>query len=160
MPKNPLKITIVGIDNALSKFKKVGDKLAIEVDNEMEAVFIQMVTTAKSIFPSGNEYNQEKTKEYSDIRSSIRYKKLNNLSYQLMAGRSKSPMAAYIEFGTGRFFINYPGKEKEWQELARQYYINGKGYMKSSPYFYPTFKSYSVVLLSNLKRLFKRYEGL
>jgi len=77
-------------------------------------------------------------------------------SFTQMATTAKS----YIEFGTGRYFPNYPGKEKEWQDLARQYYKNGKGWMRPSPYFYPTVKSYFIILVNNLQRIFKKDERL
>jgi hypothetical protein len=69
-------------------------------------------------------------------------------------------MAAYIEFGTGRYFPQYPGKEKEWQDLAREFYVNGKGFMRPAPYLYPSVKSGLVSLLSNIKQIFARNERL
>lgn len=46
--------------------------------------------------------------------------------------------APYIEFGTGRFAADllstYP---TEWQDIAADFYENGKGTLMSYPYLYP-----------------------
>lgn len=160
MARSPLKITIKGVDETLSKLKAKGKDLTDDADMEMSATFVEMVTTAKSIFPNGNPDIKGQTQEYAAIRATIREKKLEPLNYQLIAGRADDDMPAYIEFGTGRYFPNYPGKEKEWQDLARQYYKNGKGWMRPSPYFYPTVKSYLIILVNRLERLFKKDERL
>lgn len=160
MARSPLTLKIKGIDETLNKLKAKGHDLIDDADNEMGAAFVQMSTTAKSIFPNGNPDIKGQTQQYAAIRSSIREKKLSPLNYQLIAGTGDDDMPAYIEFGTGRYFPNYPGKEKEWQDLARQYYKNGKGWMRPSPYFYPTVRSYFIILVSNLERLFKKNERL
>lgn len=160
MAKSPLTLRIKGIDETLNKLKDKGHDLVQDADNEMSAVFVQMSTTAKSIFPNGNPNIKDQTQQYAAIRASIRDKKVAPFKYQLIAGRGDDDMPAYIEFGTGRYFPNYPGKEKEWQDLARQYYKNGKGWMRPSPYFYPTVRSYFTILVSNLERLFKKDERL
>ena len=80
--------------------------------------------------------------------------------YQLSAGDPGDPMAAYIEFGTGKYFPQYPGKEAEWQALAREYYVNGTGWMRPAPYFYPSVTSGLVSLQSNIKQVLKRDERL
>lgn len=160
MAKGPLVLKIKGIDETLAKLKDKSEDLLNLADSEMAASFTQMATTAKSIFPNGNPAIKGETQVYSGIRASIRDKKIAPLTYQLIAGRGDDDMPAYIEFGTGRYFPNYPGKEKEWQDLARQYYKNGKGWMRPSPYFYPTVKSYFIILVNNLQRIFKKDERL
>lgn len=150
MARSPLNIRIEGIEETLSKLNKSYEKIKNEIDNEMAAGTQQIVLTAKSIFSADNP----------EIRASIRSEKVRDLSYELIAGRGDDPMAAYIEFGTGRYFPQYPGKEKEWQDLARQYYVNGKGWMRPAPYFYPSVTSGVVSLTSNIKQILNRDERL
>jgi hypothetical protein len=137
---------ITGVNKALSGVKSNYDKIINEIDREVNASVELMATNAKSAF----ELN------LPEIRNSIRAKKNAFLYYSLIAGRSNSPLAAYIEFGTGRYFSSYIGKEKEWQDLARNYYKNGKGKTPSHPYLYPSFKSGLVSLISNIKQVIKR----
>lgn len=138
--------TITGIDKALNGVKSNYDNIVNEIDAEMYASVELMATTAKAAFEL----------DLPEIRNSIRAKKNGFLNYSLIAGTGNSPLAAYIEFGTGPFFKQYPGKEKEWQELAKNYYKNGKGVTRPHPYLYPSFKSGLVSLISNIKQVIKR----
>ncbi len=94
--------TITGIDKALSGVKSNYDKIINEIDHEMKASVELMVTNAKAAFEL----------DLPEIRNSIRSNKNGFLNYSLIAGKANSPLAAYIEFGTGKYFKLYPGKEK------------------------------------------------
>jgi hypothetical protein len=141
-----LTATITGVNKALSNVKQNYDKIITEIDHEMNASVELMATNAKAAFEL----------DLPEIRNSIRSKRNAVLNYSLIAGVGNSPLAAYIEFGTGRYFNLYPGKEKEWQDLARNYYKNGKGVTRPHPYLYPAFKSGMVSLVSNIKQVIKR----
>jgi hypothetical protein len=141
-----MTVNIIGIDKALSGVKSNYDKIINDIDHEMNASVELMATNAKSAFEV----------DLPEIRNSIRSKKNAFLNYSLIAGTPNSPLAAYIEFGTGRYFTLYPGKEKEWQNLARNYYKNGKGRTRPHPYLYPSFKSGLVSLITNIKQVIKK----
>jgi len=145
-----LSINIQGLRGTIVALQQAGDSRLKEVDNEMAAGAKMMVTLAKKIFSS------DKTK----IRSSIRSVKVRPFKYELIAGYGDDPLAAYIEFGTGKYFPQYPGKEAEWQALAREYYVNGQGWMRPAPYFYPSVMSGLVSLQSNIKQVLVRDERL
>lgn len=145
-----LSINIQGLRQTLFSLQKKADARFQEIDMELGAGVEMMATTAKSIFSADNP----------QIRASIRSIKVKPFMYELVAGYGDDPMAAYIEFGTGRYFPQYPGKEAEWQALARQYYVNGEGWMRPAPYFYPSVKSGLVSLQSNIKQVLKRNERL
>jgi hypothetical protein len=146
----PLQIRITGLESTFASLKTNVEKIKKEIDNEMAASVELMATVSKSIYTSSN----------TEIRGSIRAEKLAPFKYELAAGYGSDPMAAYIEFGTGRFFAQYPGKEKEWQDLASEYFVNGKGFMRPAPYFYRSVKSVTVSLLSNITQILKRNERL
>jgi hypothetical protein len=160
MARSPLNIRITGVDATFATLKDKYNSAMMEVDREMAASTEQMATTAKSLFPGGNAAIKGETQIYAQIRATIRSEKIRPYSYSLVAGKSGDDMPAYIEFGTGRYFPQYPGKEKEWQNLAKQYYKNGKGWMKPSPYFYPSVTSGVISLVNNIKQIFKRNERL
>lgn len=145
-----LNIDIKGLRQTIAALEAAGDNRLQEVDMEMQAGSELMATVAKKIFSSPN----------TEIRNSIRAIKNRPFRYELVAGRGDDPMAAYIEFGTGRYFPNYPGKEAEWQALAREYYVNGEGWMRPAPYFYPSVMSGLVSLQSNIKQVLSRDERL
>lgn len=146
----PLKIKITGLESTFASLKTNVEKVKSQIDNEMGASVEMMATMAKSIYSSPN----------TEIRATIRADKLAPFRYELVAGRGADPMAAYIEFGTGRFFPQYPGKEKEWQALASQYYVNGRGFMRPAPYFYPSVKSGEVSLQAGIQQILNRNERL
>jgi hypothetical protein len=130
-----LSINIKGLRQTIFALEQKADARLKEIDMEMAAGVEQMATTAKSV-------------------------KKRTYQYELVAGDVGDPMAAYIEFGTGKYFPQYPGKEAEWQELARQYYVNGEGWMRPAPYFYPSVISGLVSLQSNIKQVLARDERL
>jgi hypothetical protein len=160
MARSPLNIRITGIDATFATLKDKYNSAMMEVDREMAASTEQMATTAKSLFPNGNSKIKGETQIYSQIRATIRAEKNRPFAYSLVAGKSGDDMPAYIEFGTGRYFPKYPGKEKEWQKLAKEYYKNGKGWMYPSPYFYPSVTGGLISLVNNIKQIFKRNERL
>lgn len=155
-----LSINIKGLRQTIFALEQKADARLKEIDMEMAAGVEQMATTAKSIFPTGNQASKSQTQVYSIIRGSIKSVKKRTYQYELVAGDVGDPMAAYIEFGTGKYFPQYPGKEAEWQELARQYYVNGEGWMRPAPYFYPSVISGLVSLQSNIKQVLARDERL
>jgi hypothetical protein len=160
MARSPLNIKITSIDATFATLKDKYNSAMMEVDREMAASTEQMATTAKSLFPNGNSKIKGETQIYSQIRATIRAEKNRPFAYSLVAGNSGDDMPAYIEFGTGRYFPKYPGKEKEWQKLAKEYYKNGKGWMYPSPYFYPSVTGGVISLVNNIKQIFKRNERL
>lgn len=145
-----LSIEIQGLNKTISQLRSAADKRLNEVDMEMAAGTEMMATVAKRIFSADNP----------EIRASIRSNKVRPFVYELAAGYGDDPMAAYIEFGTGKYFPQYPGKEAQWQALAREYYVNGKGWMRPAPYFYPSVMSGLVSLQSNIKQVLERDERL
>ena len=141
-----LNINVQGLTKTISQLKAASDGRLKEVDMEMAAGTEMMATVAKGIFSADNP----------EIRASIRSNKVRPFVYELTAGYGDDPMAAYIEFGTGKYFPQYPGKEAAWQALAREYYVNGRGWMRPAPYFYPSVISGLVSLQSNIKQVLDR----
>lgn len=156
----PLSLKITGLNETFNTLKGNVEAIKKEIDNEMAASVELMATNAKQLFPGGRASIKGQTQLYAQIRASIRADKKMPFVYELIAGKGADPMPAYIEFGTGKYFPQYPGKEAEWQNLAKQYYVNGKGWMTPSPYFYPSVTSGIVSLVNNIKQVLKRNERL
>lgn len=160
----PLNVQIIGLEKTLANLKSKTEEIKHLIDAEMGAAMEEMATTAKQRFP--NAPSDDESGEYGIIRASIRVEKKQPFVYDLVAGYGNNPknpdhaMAAYIEFGTGPQFQNYIGKEAEWQKLAGQYFISGKGWMPPSPYFYPAVTSGYQKLILSIKSILDRNERL
>lgn len=63
------------------------------------------------------------------------------------------PQGPYIEFGTGRYAAELLGTyPKEWQDLAFQFYENGKGTLMSYPYMYPAITENEGLILQEIQK--------
>lgn len=144
----PLSIKISGLESTFSNLTGEVKKIQEEIDNEMAASVEMMATNAK----------QNLQAQYGALRSSINAKKISDYNYLLSANKDYAP---YIEFGTGIYATNYlASKEQEWKDLARQYYVNGKGTTPSTPYFYPAVKFQTQKLIERIKNILNRNERL
>ena len=57
-----------------------------------------------------------------------------------MGVMGENVMAAYIEFGTGLYAADLLKDYPQWiRDIAIEFYINGMGTLKSSPYLYNNF---------------------
>lgn len=83
--------------------------------------------------------------------------KNNGLTWSVAV--NQVPMAAYIEFGTGVYVDVPPG----WEDIAWQFYVNGKGRLRPNPYLYPAYyegrRQYKIDLKDALTALARRYNN-
>lgn len=73
------------------------------------------------------------------------FSKILNQGYTGIIGLEKnaSLLAVYLEFGTGASAAGYvPTLPKEFQEIARTYFINGKGTLIKKPFLLPAYFKY------------------
>lgn len=144
----PLNIKINGLEKTLSNLKKNVENIKLEIDAEMGASVENMATDAK----------RRLDPQYGLLRASIHTKKLDKYKYVLSAEKDYAP---YIEFGTGDYAANYvPSLEKEWQDLAIQYFKTGDGTTDKSPYFYPAVTEGYKKLFETIKTIIERDERL
>jgi len=140
-----LKVKVIGIEQSLNKIKTNFEKASKEIDAEMSAISESIVTTAKQLLPS----------DLGQLRSSL-YKKGSNFHYEVGSNLYYAP---YIEFGTGPYAKKYvPTLDKEWQVYAATFKKSKPGHSIQHPYFYPSIKSWLIVLRSNINQIIKKYE--
>ena len=84
------------------------------------------------------------------VRSSFNVEISNN-GYRVSVF-SDNELAAYLEFGTGRYAEQYlSGKPQEMRDEAIKFYVNGEGTLPARPYLFPAFYKYRDEILRVLE---------
>ena len=134
-----VKVNDTYFNKALNKLKALEDDFAREVDDEMAAAALDIVTLAKKNAPV----------DTGRMRGAINSNKLSLLRQQI---RVDTNYAAYVEFGTGGEYLKIaPNLPNEWKNIAATHFVNGRGKTVAQPYLYPAVK----VVLKKLKDKFK-----
>ena len=134
----------VGVKNlavVTNAIKKYGERVQRDVQDEIAKQTTNITLEADNKKPDGIFINNKITPMTGIVMASAYV---------------NDKIAAYIEFGTGRFaselLTRYP---KEVQDLARQYYVNGQGRLPYKPYLIPAFLRYRAEFLKNVKKIVK-----
>ena len=132
---------------AFNKSMNSLDKAFVERLDKIEKAFIKSMQTMET------EATAAAPVDTGRLKSSIKQVEVGKLSYQL---RADAPYAAYVEFGTGQYFANYPGKEAYWQEIASKFKKNGQGRTDAQPFFYPTVNKNIAKLKTRIKTILSK----
>jgi len=132
---NKLKVKL----NKISKDseKVVGDIVRVnanEIADEAKENAPRLIKTKGGGFHPNGQINQ-----------SIATDRVSNLEYTVSVN---SVMGAYAEFGTGAY-ISIP---KGWEDIAWNYYVNGKGMIMPTPYFIPAFRAGKKRILKDINK--------
>ena len=133
---------------AFNKSMNSLDKAFVERLEKIEKAFVKSMETmeaeAIAAAPLG---------ETGRLKASIKKVEVGKLSYEL---RADAPYAAYVEFGTGQYFANYPGKDAYWQEIASKFKKNEQGRTDAQPFFYPTVNKNIAKLKTRIKTILSK----
>lgn len=113
----------------LEQFKDYLGKVSKKIEEEAKLQVLDSATAielnAKALAPIGAPIDKVASK--NGMGSVIGY-------------QSDEPIWAYGEFGTGEHASEYlAGMEKEVKEMARQFYVNGRGTLKTQAALIPAF---------------------
>ena len=131
------KVNISQLNSVLNSIDKAYITRLDKIEKQFKKSMQKIANNAKADAPIGllRSYPDGPQGQHpGQLADSIDWKEIGKLSYQLEAD---VPYAAYVEFGTGPNFKNYPGKDAYWQEIAKNYRVNGKGWTPAQPFFYP-----------------------
>lgn len=151
-----MKIEILGLDKLNVALDKVFRNIEEDLNSELEGTAIRTVNSARSrLTPFGNE-GQELVSIINNVRSSVGYMhEPQKLEASVHAGGvNPENMTAYLEFGTGKNASSYvPALPQKYRELAMTFYVNGKGTLRSHPFFIPAYLQESKRAVDRLKNL-------
>lgn len=171
-------VTISGADKLIKRLGVISKQLEVDIKDIVEEVTIAIERQAISNAPiAGEQLATQSPKTIKTSRGKKVFnivgkgqKNLTNIN-QLIGARfenngfigtvfvsaSAGNLPIYIEFGTGSSAAGYVPSLPKWaQEIARKYYINGKGTLIKSPYLLPAYFQHSPELYRKLKDLVKR----
>lgn len=133
-----------------------------QTKREVNAYIERMGENAKDLMrEAGREMALEAERQVpvdtGDLRRSITHEveeSEGHIEVRVRAGVGlEAPeVAAYVEFGTGSKVRIPAGLER----YARRWYVNGKGFMPASPYFFPAFERIRGPLIRDLRKLSRR----
>lgn len=118
-------VQISGLDELLRKLKDAPDELLERTNEAIEQWAIDVEVVAEKLKPR-------------DLGGITIARVVKPFDAEVVASSGATPYAAYVEFGTGNFAATYvPTLPEYWQEMARTFYVSGKGRTPAQPYMYP-----------------------
>jgi len=151
-----VKITFLGIGKLETALRKVERRLEKKANTLIAGAAMRTSSIAKMRLQPLPSDSRELAIDIAAVRQSINFTHDPvAMSAGVFAGNvSGDHMAAYLEFGTGRYAARYvPGLPVEFRRLAMTFYVNGKGRMKEHPYLIPAY-------LQEAQRLNGKLRGL
>lgn len=128
------------IKSAINKLIQLKNELSKEVDMEIASAGEDIVRLSKQKAPAF-------------IAGQIYLNKKDFLKYSV---KSDFIYSAYFEFGTGKYYLEYKSElTSEWQSIAADYFVNGKGRLDRKPYLYPSFNEVRPKLFKTIIDLIK-----
>lgn len=154
--------------NKLNKIsKEVEDEVKFIIEDVVKDIEIDAIRNAPSAgdnIPLNSSSISKGTQNAQKINTGINQFisssiSPNGLSGEVFIEKGATELAIYIEFGTGITAANYvPTLPTEFQEVAKKYYINGKGTIYKQPYFLPAWFKHSPTVIPRIKKAIKNIE--
>lgn len=117
-------ISIEGVDNVMKLLNEAPDIIREQIDDEVQGTLYEIFTKAKQRVP---------TKNGALVKSASVKHVPGSMSGEVVFQNFYAP---YVNFGTGQNAANYLGSvDKEWAAYARQFFVNGKGHIRATPFF-------------------------
>lgn len=140
-----ISINLRGYEDAIKALNI--DKIEQEISDELNACGFDIARDAK------NNLSLNGTTDLGFLANAIDAVP-GHLKVEVIAHKD---YAAYVEFGTGPYAATYLlSIEPEWRDIARIYFVNGKGRMPAQPYLHPAFEKNILLLMKKLKALFSK----
>lgn len=140
---------------------KVKESLEVNLgDMEMEAIRNAPGPGERIAVQSGGSISEARIrgdKGWTPISQAIGYKvDPGGYSGSVFVESSAGDIAAWVEFGTGQSARTYLATvPKYWRDLARKFYVNGRGTIINQPYLLPAYFKYRRIFINELKQILR-----
>lgn len=153
-------MAVKGLALTLSALQKYTKEVQEDIKDAVEETTLQIERQAIDNAPAAGElvktrYGTQRIN--TGINQYIFSRILNNgFSGEIGIEGSATPLAIYLEFGTGSSAAGYvPTLDPEFQTIARRYYINGKGTLIVHPYLLPAYFEHAPKLINKIRKILK-----
>ncbi|MCF0074032.1 hypothetical protein LZD49_26355 [Dyadobacter sp. CY261] len=156
-----MKIEVGGLETFVAKIKNWEKDLILKANQEVLQAAMRTVALAKVRLQPLASDDAETAADIAAVRSSINYvHDRNSISSVVFAGNTqKDHFAAYLEFGTGPYAAKRVKELPfEWEMVASQFYVNGKGTMPAHPYLADAYIQEGNRFVENMKKLRPRMQ--
>lgn len=133
---------IQGFDKLIKKFNELG---------KVDFVKAEILGAAFQIEADAKQNAASIPNIPPDIKQMINHRIIND-GLTAVISQNALPMGAYIEFGTGV----YVKVADEWRDMAWQFYVNGKGRLRATPYMYPAYVKGRKIFIEALRKKIKQ----
>lgn len=154
-------VTISGADKLIKRLGVISKQLEIDIKDIVEEVTLAIERQAINNAPVAGEqlattYGTQKNLTGINQLIGARFEN-NGFIGTVFVSASAGNLPIYIEFGTGSSAAGYVPSLPDWaQEIARRYFVNGRGTLIKQPYLLPAYFQHSPELYRKLKELVKR----
>lgn len=151
-----MKIKLEGLKKVEGIVSRFGTRTVKRMDTEFEKSAQRVSNNAKAKLSKFGTEDDELARNIDAVRTSIGYSvdKSNHEAEVHSGGVQPDNIAAYLEFGTGKFASRYtPTLESKYRVLASSFFVNGRGTLKNHEHLIPSYEN-------EKKKLVKRLTGL
>lgn len=153
-------MAVTGLKQTIEAFKRLEKDIQDDVLDAVEETTLLIQRQAISNAPAAGDQvaTTYGTKKNTDPINQYIFSEFRNQGLTGTVGieRNATEMAIYLEFGTGVSAAGYvPTLPKEFQEVARKYYINGLGKIIKHPFLLPAYFQHSPELVKKIKTILK-----
>lgn len=141
-------MAVNGINELLRRFDSLPFEIQEDVKDAIEETTLKIQRQAIQNAPVAGQplettYGQQRSNTGINQYIGADFEN-NGLTGRVFIEQAATELAIYIEFGTGVSAANYvPTLPQEFQEVAKRYYINGKGTLIKAPFLLPAYFQYS-----------------
>lgn len=157
-----MKTSFSGANNLIKRLGEISKEMQEDIKDIVEDVTLaierQAITNAPSAGDNLATSNGKGYKNQTGINQLIGARYENNGFIGIVfVSNAAGELPVYIEFGTGTSAAGYVPSLPQWaQEIARKYYVNGKGTLIKQPYLLPAYFQHSPELYRKLKEMIKK----
>jgi HK97 gp10 family phage protein len=137
------KVDMSAFNKSMNSIEKAFIERLDKIENAFKDTMVKMEQEATAAAPV----------DTGDLKSSIKWKEVGKLSYEL---RADTDYAAYVEFGTGKQTVikNY---DQFWQSIGEKFWTKrpNEG-VRATPFFYPTVNKNIPKLKNKIKSILSK----